>query len=97
MARDTMKTIKKRVEFILRDYPATRDSDKELYIRFYERHYPSIVYFNDILNYGTPSPESIGRAKRKVCEDHPEYSSSAEIQAIKDEKQIEMTDFALNG
>ena len=67
----TLSTLELKVTAILEAEPATRDSDKELALKIWEKFYRINPYapVSDVLrNNRIPSIESLGRVRRKVQE-----------------------------
>jgi hypothetical protein len=72
-----LKSIKKRVSYLLKNYPETRDSDKLLYLKYLNMFCHMDRNINDLgyngyerifLAKSTPSFESISRVRRKFQE-----------------------------
>lgn len=68
-----IKTLKGRVEYVLKMYPATRDSDKELTIQLWKEYYPNrvsevggkeYIQLIDILD--LPSQDAVKRVRAVV-------------------------------
>ena len=77
MVTDDLKSIREKIEFILKTYPKTRDSDKLLWLKFMHI-YRSIFVDVELGDYGmfqktimhkdTPTFETVSRARRKIQE-----------------------------
>jgi hypothetical protein len=76
-----LKTVEGKVHQILQKYPATRDSDKLLWLAYNSlyNNLKSVIKSGEydqfkqwILSPDTPIFESLSRARRKIQEQHPE-------------------------
>ena len=97
------------VKEILTEIPATRNSDSLLYLKVIERiatlsDQPidltqlSVPYFLcNIKKLNFPYFETVRRARQKVQENHPELKSSAEVEAVKVQKEKAFRAYALGG
>lgn len=76
---ETPKSTKDRVEFLLKNYPSTRDDDKKLWLAYLNLYceladkvnkakMPSEVFKQILLDEETPSTESIRRIRQKFQE-----------------------------
>jgi len=76
---ETPKNIKDRVEFLLKNYPSTRDDDKKLWLaylnlfcelsdRMNKAKIPSDIFKQVLLDTETPSTETIRRVRQKFQE-----------------------------
>ena len=82
-----MKTLEEHVENILFAYPETRDSDELLYAKFLSvdnsfdfSNISAIEFFKTRKYTGVPPFSSVGRARRKIQEQHPELRGSKQVQ-----------------
>lgn len=97
------------VKDILTEIPATRNSDSFLYLKVLERiaaksDQPidltqlTVPYFLcNIQNLNFPYFETVRRSRQKVQEKHPELKSTAEVEAVKAEKEKAFRAYALGG
>ncbi len=97
------------VKDILTEIPATRNSDSLLYLKVIERiaaqsDQPidltqlTVPYFLcNIKKLNFPYFETVRRTRQKVQEQHPELKSSAEVEAVKAEKEKVYRAYALGG
>ena len=78
-----------KVKTLLQMYPEFRDSDEKLAWDIWKRKFLVRDGFISEFNFITakPSMKSIGRARRKVQENHPELKSSERVQKFKDIKE----------
>jgi len=86
-----VKTTTDLVKNILQAYPQTRNSDNELYFRVCDAigkqtgvdiHRMSMpMFFLHIAEYGFPSYETVGRARRKLQANHPELCGNSNVEA----------------
>ena len=60
-----INTIEKKVEFVLKTYPKSRDSDKNLIV-YYMIVYHGVTRLTEILDDDIPSFESITRCRRHL-------------------------------
>ena len=83
-SRHRLTGIYNKVRFILEDVPATRNSDKLLYLKYLERTFghdiickplATVMMRNDI-----PTIESVGRMRRLVQARYPELEADKEIE-----------------
>lgn len=82
-----------RVGLVLARYPKTRNSDKELIVRYIEQFHPEIIYFGDILeNENVPSFETITRSRRDYQSDGL-YCANTAVEDERLENQVEFADF----
>jgi uncharacterized protein YcgL (UPF0745 family) len=77
---ETPKNIKDKVEFLLKNYPSTRDDDKKLWLaylnlfcdltdRMNKAKIPSDVFKHVLMDAETPSTETIRRVRQKFQEE----------------------------
>nr|DAQ25193.1 MAG TPA: hypothetical protein [Bacteriophage sp.] len=93
-----LKTIHDLVKDILEEHPQARDSDNILY--YYVCKYIGTKHGFDIdkmslpnfllnmKNYRLPSIESVGRARRKVVEQHSELKGTDVIQKYRNKNEV---------
>lgn len=83
---DNLNTLTSIVLGVLRKEPDTRNSDYELYYEICKIKNPATLgmKFGTVLKnrneLGIPSIESVGRARRKIVENHPELAGNDEVQ-----------------
>ena len=85
-----MDNIEERVEFLLAEFPETRESDEILYMKLLERdgrydfsNITVLKFFRDREKAKVPSFKSVERARRKIQSDRPELMGSKQIQAAR--------------
>lgn len=84
---DDLKNITGIVKYLLETKPSTRSSDYELYYHVCKMLNPMAlgISFGTVLknrkDFGLPSIETVGRARRKIVEKHPELSGNDEGEA----------------
>ena len=99
-----MRTLAKMYDVVydvLTEFPETRDSDYKLFLKVCDKvcENPSVLKlpFDHVLKYrktlGVPNFESVGRARRKVQEEHILLRSSAEVQTEKNITEEMVLDF----
>lgn len=95
-----LKTIQQKVEEILKQYPGTRDDDREL-IQVYYGKYHNIDYYTPfgavIKNKKLPSFESIRRCRQKVQELNEDLRGSKKSEEARLAKQEEYLEYAREG
>lgn len=85
---------------ILREHSETRDNDGLLIAMIDEKLNPVVKHmpYSEVMSnrpaFGLPSCESIRRVRQKAQENHPELASSKKTQEARDERRIEMEEFA---
>lgn len=92
-----LNRLKHLVYSILKDNPKTRDSDRLLYNEVcmelgYDTH--TISAYEMLHSSTMPSIESVGRARRKAQEEHPELRASAGVQQRRAELYSDYLQFA---
>lgn len=92
MGKVKITEVKKQVEYVLQQYPATRNSDKLLTVKVLQEFY-KVKEIDDILNEKIPSLESIRRA-RQLLQHKGLYLSDKKIQQEKNKLEIEYKEFA---
>lgn len=90
---------------LLVNEPACRNSDNILYWRVLQtigrqkgldvEKMPVPVLFLRMREYGLPSPDSVGRARRKVQEHNPELCADANVGAYREVLEEEYRQYAL--
>ena len=90
-------TIHQMVERILRDYPGTRDDDRELIKTLYGKYY-GVDYYNPwgavIKDKNLPSFESIRRCRQKIQEHNEDLRGTKKSEDARLEKQEEYIEYA---
>ena len=99
-----LKTTTDIVKYILRNYPNTRNDDNELYFRVcdiigrqkgVDIHRLSMpMFFLHLHEYGFPTCETVGRARRKVKEIHPEFAGNSTVEAHRTMNEEVFKDYA---
>lgn len=93
-------TIHQMVERILRDYPGTRDDDRELIKTLYGKYY-GVDYYKPwgavIKDKNLPSFESIRRCRQKVQELNEDLRGSKKSEEARLAKQEEYLEYAREG
>ena len=80
-----LKYVSQKVEYLLRNYPETRDSDAKLYVRLCEMINPIVerVSFSVVMRYheryGIPMPETVRRTRQKLQATYPELGASNQV------------------
>lgn len=86
-----LKTVLAEVEYILRTYPETRDSDEKLYATYLARHKVTTVsvaeFLNNFKKYNVSDFESVTRLRRKVVTKNPELAPAQRIQELREGRQ----------
>lgn len=86
---DDMKNVTGIVKYFLEEEPSTRNSDYELYFHVCKMLNPHTLamQFGKVLKHreelGLPSIESVGRARRKIVEKHPELAGTDKVESIR--------------
>lgn len=93
-------TIHQMVERILRDYPGTRDDDRELIKTLYGKYY-GVDYYKPwgavIKDKNLPSFESIRRCRQKLQEQIEDLRGSKKSEEARLDKQEEYLEYAREG
>ena len=93
-------TIHQMVERILRDYPGTRDDDRELIKTLYGKYY-GVDYYKPwgavIKDKNLPSFESIRRCRQKLQEQNEDLRGSKKSEEARLDKQEEYLEYAREG
>lgn len=93
-------TIHQMVERILRDYPGTRDDDRELIKTLYGKYY-GVDYYKPwgavIKDKNLPSFESIRRCRQKLQEQNEDLRGSKKSEEARLAKQEEYLEYAREG
>jgi len=92
-----LNRLKDLVFSILKDKPMTRNSDRLLYNEVcielgYDTHLMSA--WDMLHNKEMPSTESVGRARRKAQEEHPELRATQQVAGRRMERYSEYLEFA---
>ena len=82
-----MKEVKRQVETILKNFPASRNSDKLLEVLVLENYY-NVHGIEDILKNEVPSIESIRRS-RQYFQEHGLYLSTKQVKEHRTEMEAE--------
>lgn len=98
-----LKTVEKLVYDILKQYPAARDNDMELYYLvgmecFFLSHGGTMLLFEDVMrNYrllGIPCFESVRRTRQKIQAKHPELGCSPETRRARTRSEAMYREYA---
>ena len=92
-----VREVAPKVLMTLKDFPDTREDDKELILRVYQQHYgvrlteafASVMWRKDL-----PTFESIRRARQRIQADCPELRANAEIEAVREEERKDYVRFS---
>lgn len=85
---DDLKQVNKQVEWVLNEYPDTRDSDKDLILKVMELYYKlDLSYMQKQAIRNAPSFESIRRTRQKFQEGGS-FKASEEVE---DSRKVEET------
>ena len=85
-----MKDIKATVFNILTQVPATRDSDKRLYVEVIRHKCPNLLEWKleSAFLYGKlPNYESVRRCRQKCQEEHPNLRPSKTVQEYREDQE----------
>ena len=93
----TLNKLKDLVLDILKNKSITRNSDRLLYDEVctelgYDTH--RMTAYEMLHNTSMPSIESVGRARRKAQEEHPELRATSQVSSRRMEKFSEYLEFA---
>jgi hypothetical protein len=95
-----LKTIQQKVEEILKQYPGTRDDDRELIKTLYGKYY-GVDYYKPwgavIKDKNLPSFESIRRCRQKLQEQNEDLRGSKKSEEARLAKQEEYLEYAREG
>ena len=91
-----LNMLKDLVFSILKDKPMTRNSDRLLYNEVctelgYDTH--RMTAYEMLHNSEMPSTESVGRARRKAQEEHPELRATPQVADRRQERYSEFLEF----
>lgn len=95
-----LNTMKEMVRHQLEIYPATRSSDALLYYRICEQidsnamHEPFGFVLLNLKDFNLPTIESVGRCRRKLQEEHPEFAATEKVENFRAMEEQEYIDFA---
>lgn len=93
-------TIHQMVEAIMKEYPGTRDNDRELIQTLYGKYY-GVDYYKPwgavIRDKNLPSFESIRRCRQKLQEQNEELRGSKASEEARLNKQEEYLEYAREG
>ena len=93
-------TTTKLVKQVLETVPAARNSDMILYIEVVKTINQSLIYkpLAEVLTntkmYGLPSPETVGRCRRKLQAAIPDLKAGATVQGFRSELEAEFREWA---
>jgi hypothetical protein len=90
---NNLQQVKQKVEYVLANYPETRNNDKKLQVRILKTFY-GVDRIEDILRPDVPNLESIRRCRQKLQEDG-KYKSSDEVAAAREDQQDVYREFAV--
>ena len=95
-----LQKLKNIVLACLQGEPITRTSDRILYAKVcadmgYDTH--NMTAWDMLHDKDMPSFESVGRARRKAQEEHPELRACPAVERMRDELEGEFRTFALEG
>lgn len=95
-----LKTITAIVKDVLKHYPKARNSDEVLYLAVCSKisgmclDLPFWKVFMHRKEYGLPSYETVGRARRKLQETHPELAGNSTVEAQRTLNEEVFRDYA---
>lgn len=95
-----LKTTTMLVQQVLEEVPAARNSDMVLYIEVVRIINQSLIYkplaevLTNTKKYGLPSPETVGRCRRKLQAEIPELKAGAAVQGFRGEREAEFREWA---
>lgn len=92
-----LKTLEQKVEAILVKYPKTRDSDRELTLAVWVNGYgvnPWSPIGEALRDNTLPSPESIGRCRRKLQETREDLRGTKKKEAVRMDAQLDFIKYA---
>lgn len=95
-----LKTITAIVKDILEHDPKARNSDEYLYLKVCEKvsgmcmNLPFWKVFLNRKAYGLPPFETVGRARRKLQETHPEFAGNCTVEAQRELNEEVFRDYA---
>lgn len=88
-----LTAVKQQVEYILKNFPETRDNDKKLQVKVLTQFY-GVEKITDIMKPGIPSLESIRRCRQKLQSDG-KYPSTNKTKYVRQEMQETYKHFAI--
>ena len=95
-----LKTIQQKVEEILRQYPGTRNDDREL-IQVYYGKYCGIDYYTPfgavIKNKKLPSFESIRRTRQKLQSENEDLRGDKQTEQRRLDAQVDYIEYSQEG
>jgi len=89
--------ISDKVKGLLESEPATREDDKFLWYKvctLISHDYECMSFLEAIKDSRTPTPESVRRARQKICESRPDLKGSTRIQTARAEMEEEYLEYA---
>ena len=95
---DRLKTLEAKVRKVLENVPRTRDDDRELTIAIWEYFYgvnPYAPVKEVMRNKKLPSPESIGRCRRKIQETDESLRGSKAKEKTRMNEQARFIEYAI--
>ena len=97
---EDLKTIAQRVEALLRQYPGTRNDDRELFVTYYGKYHGIDYYmpFGAVMrNKKLPSFESIRRTRQKLQETHEDLRGDKQTEQRRLDAQIDYIEYSQEG
>lgn len=95
-----MDNIESYVEYLLADFPETRESDDILYMKMLERdgrfnfeNISVVSFFKNRTKTDIPSLETVGRARRRVQENRPDLRGSKQIQRARRKREKQFKEY----
>lgn len=94
--RNTTKLVKQVLETV----PAARSSDNVLYVEVVKTINKSLIFkplaevLTNTKKYALPSPETVGRCRRKLQAEFPELRATQRIEDFREERMEEFRDWA---
>lgn len=92
-----VREVAPKVLMVLKDFPDTREDDKELILKVYQHHYgvrlteafASVMWRKDL-----PTFESIRRARQRIQAECPELRASADVERVREDERKEYVKFS---
>ena len=94
-----IKDVEGRVMWLLRNFPDTRNSDKDLVLAYVDNFVcDSGEPFRRVLKHrDMPSLETIRRTRQKIQQEYPELRAADKIERERIGRQIDFIEYALDG
>ena len=95
-----LRNTTKMVKYVLEKEPRTRNSDNLLWLEVIKLknqgvlRMPLVVVLQNLKEYGLPTIETVGRARRKLQADYPELRATKEVQGFRSELEAEFREWA---